>query len=183
MQERGVIGGAVPDGHRTLELGDRRPECVGRGEAVRTVAVDECGDDLCVGGDGVREAQVVAGTKVDVVVDVAVQHRDGHERVRAADLLAVHRMGIRFADDPDTRPPRVAEDCDPRTGHGDSSAKDVVGGDGSTHVAGVVAELPDLRGCLVDEHEVPGCGPHAVVREQRVAGAGGHLFRPLRRDR
>ena len=118
------------------------------------VAAHHDGDDLGVGGDRGVDRQVVGDLQIGVVVDVAVEHGDGVRALRATTgLVAVHRVAVRFADDPDARPPRVAEHRQPGGGRIERCAQEVVGGDRGAQRADVVAELADLGGGLVDEAE------------------------------
>lgn len=60
----------------SLELCHGRDERIFQVDAVTQLARHEAGDDLCVGGDRLCDADPVFDLQVGVVVDVAVQHRE-----------------------------------------------------------------------------------------------------------
>ncbi len=81
-------------------------------------------------------------------------------------------MGVGLGDDPDAGPPGVAEhDGLDRLG-GQGLAQQRVGDHGLADRPGVVAELADLGGRLVDQAQVALGGAHGERAEQRVGGAG-----------
>ena len=165
--------GGGRDGNRALEAGDGVAERGGEVGAVGQAVRHERGDHLRVGGDLGRQAQPAGRLQVGEVVDVAVEGgRDERPRL-AFHLEAVHRMGVGLADDPDARPPGVAEDQRRRPLAREGEAEEVVDEEIGAHGGGVVAELADLRGGLVDEAEVSLRGAHRLRPEQVVARASG----------
>ena len=70
---------------------------------------DQRRDHLGVGGDLRRRPGAARAPEVGVVVDVAVERADDVGPLVAVELLLVQRVRVRLGDDPDARPPRVAE--------------------------------------------------------------------------
>jgi hypothetical protein len=164
---------------RAGESRDRRSEgscrVVTRGDAAR----HEGGNDLRVGGDLGGDGESFLRSQLEVVVDVAVERGDDVRAARGAvGLLGVERVGVGLADDPDARPPGVAEDRRGRAGCRHGPTEEAVGGDRGPEVGGVVAQLTDLGRRLVDEPEAAVDDPHAAVGEERVRAR-----LDLRRDR
>ena len=146
-----------------------------RSHAGHGVPADERRDHLGVGGDVLVDAELVGDPEIGVVVDVAVEGRD-HVRARAGgrrrlELVAVDRVGVRLGDDADARPPRVTEHRGACRRRRDRDAQQVVAGDRGTQRTGVVAELADLGGRLVDERQ------HAVDQPHRTGLVGGVVER------
>ena len=107
---------AIADRHRALERSDRAAERLGVVDPGVEEARHEGGDHLGVGRDRGGDPQVVRDAEVGVVVDVAVERGDDVRRHDAAgllDLVAVQRMGVGLADDPDARPAGVTEHGQP----------------------------------------------------------------------
>ena len=74
-------------------------------------------------------------------------------------LLGVERVGVGLGDDADAGPAGVAEHRGPAVGRGQGQGQQGVVADGRPQRRGVVAELADLGGRLVDEAEAtPGRG-------------------------
>jgi len=121
-----------------------------------------------------REAQLVACTKIGVIVDVTVECGDEIRGSRGGlQLLAVHRVGVGLGNDADARPPRVAEHGHPRTLATDEQPQKVVGGDGTAHHARVVTEFADFGGRFVHEGPCIRRDTHGTGGEQRIVAAIG----------
>ena len=103
-----------------------------------------------------------------MVVHVAVEGR-GHVRAgHAVGLLGAHRVGVGLGDDADAGPAGVAQDHGLGRRGAQGQAQQGVVGDGRPERGGVVPELADLRGRLVDEGEVPVGDPHGPGDEAEV---------------
>ena len=168
-----MISRGRADGHAALELGDRASERFAEvGNAIGDVTSHHRRDHLCIGRDRPGDAQPVADLDVGVIVDVAVEDSN-HVRGTTGllELLAVERVAVGFADDPDTCPTRVAEHGEPRIGLRQRQAQQFVGADRSAQRTSVVAELADLSGGLVHEAEARPCHAHRAVLEQRITVA------------
>ena len=114
------------------------------------------------------KARPSSGTEVGVVVHVAVEG-GGHVRaLHPVGLLGAHRVGVRLGDDADAGPPGVTQHERLGVGPAEGQAQQGVVGDGGPEGGGVVPQLADLGGGLVDEGEVAvgdpdGAGDEAVV--------------------
>ena len=93
---------------------------------------------------------------------------DDERAVALALLGAVDRVGVGLADDADRRPAGVPEHDGDRLVGRDGQAQQVVGPEGVAQRPGVVAQLADLGGRLVDERQAPVDHPHRARAEQRV---------------
>ena len=173
VQVVGRGGSSSADGHAALELGDGATERLAQIDHPRGHMMGHHRrDHLGVGRDRPGDAQAVMDLDVGVVVDVAVEHGD-HVRSAADlfELLAVQRVAVGLADDPDARPTGVAEHAEPRVGMRQSEAQQVVAGNRGAKGASVVAELADLGSCLVHEAEAVTGDAHRAVLEQRIGVA------------
>ncbi len=165
-----VRGGAGADGHRALEGRHRVAEGVGQVGPLCQSVGDEGGDHLGVGGDLGGQPETVGRLQVGEVVHVAVQGGRHVRAGRAVHLEAVDRVGVGLGDDPDARPPGVAQHDSRGTVTRQRQAEEVVGLQISPHGSGVVAQLADLGGRLVDEAEVALHHAHGVGAEELVVG-------------
>ena len=132
---------------------------------------DEGGDDLGVGGDLGGDAQAVERLEVGEVVDVAVERgrrRTGRRPSPSSELSTGWALGwlMMPTDAQRVWPSTTATACVGR----DGQAQQVVGPDGVAQRPGVVAQLADLGGRLVDERQAPVDRPHRARAEQRVGG-------------
>ena len=172
---RSGAGGA--DGDGAVERRDRAPERLDERVPGERVTGDQRRDHLGIGGDLAMDAQPVLDPQVGVVVDVAIERgHDVRTRVLAAtpfELLAVERMGVGLGDDADTRPARVPEHGDLDIGRGQRTSQHRILGDGGAEHAGVVAELADLGGRLVDERQAAVDPAHRLGLVQRIRAPPG----------
>ena len=88
-------------------------------------------------------------------------------------------MGVRFGDDADARPTRMAEHRDSRAGCTERLVQQWVATERGTQRRGVVAELPDLGCHLVRERQDLTVSPYGAARESRI----GACFECRRDDR
>ncbi len=163
QREEQFIGGRVElraDRERPVERGHSRAECLVRVLARGKPAGHERGDHLRVGGDLRWKLQALHRGEVGEVVDVAVECTDHVRRGPATRLLLVERVRVRFRDAADARPPRVSEHNRLRGVRRQDAPEELVAADRSTQLRGVVAELADLRGGLVDERQTVGRHPN-----------------------
>ncbi len=174
-QLRRSLGAGDADGDRSFELDDGASERLGK-PGGGGVTCNERGDHLRVGGDGRRDAQAVLRTQVGVVVDVTVQSCHHVGRLLAAGLFEferVERVGVRFADDADAGPARVAEQRHPGSGRLQRPTQERVGAQRQTECSSVVAEFADLGGRLVDERQTSSGIDDGTGLEQRVGATFG----------
>ncbi len=164
----GLGAGRRGDGHRPLEAGHGVAEGGGEVGAFGDAAGDEGGDDLGVGGDLGGDLQAVERLEVGEVVDVAVERGHDERDVAVTLLGAVDRVGVGLADHADRGPPGVPEDDGHRVVGGHGQAQQVVGPEGVAQRTGVVAQLADLGGRLVDEGQAAVDHPHGARAEQGV---------------
>ena len=96
-------------------------------------------------------AQVLGLAQVGVVVDVAVEggHHVGGDG--PVPLLGVQGVGVGLGDDPDARPPGMADHGGAGAGRGEGPSEEGVGANGGAQRLDVVAEFADLRRRLVHE--------------------------------
>ena len=159
-QAVGGGGGLGGDAHRARELRHRRAEGVLHSGAALHAAGDEGWDDLGVGGDLGRHLQALERLEVGVVVDVAVERAHHVGTLVTVELLVVERVRVGLGDDADTRPAGVAEHHDLGVVVRECEVQQRVVADRGTQHRGVVAELTDLGGGLVDEGELAVGGAH-----------------------
>ncbi len=139
----------------------------------------ERGDHLGVGGDLGVGVQPFERAEVEVVVDVAIE-RAHHVGPGPTRLLLVERMRVRLGDHADAGPAGVAEHHRDRRITRHRTAQQRVGANRVAQHRGVVAELPDLGGRLVDERQgAVGGASHRAGAKQRVLSP----LRELARDR
>jgi hypothetical protein len=170
----GLVARSAGDRHRPFERRHRVAERIGDRGSGRHLARHERGDDLCVGGDRLCQPQLVPCPQVGVIVDVTVEGGDEIRRSRRRlEFLAVHGVRIGFGNDADARPPRVPEHGHPGTLATDEQPQQVVGGNGGTHDARVVAEFADLGGRLVHERPCIRRDAHGTGSEQGIVATIG----------
>ena len=133
---------------------------------------DQTRNDLDVGGDGRIEREAGAAGEIGVVVDVTVQRSDEVRSVPTIERLAVDRAGIGLADDADAGPAGVAEHHHLSGVIRQQRAEQPIGGNRLSECLGVVAELTDLGGLLVDEAE-------HVADPADARTAEGRIVRPI----
>ncbi len=145
-------------------------------------------DHAGIGGDGTGQVQRVVHLDVGMVVDVAVEHRNGVRQLpgaglrcaRLLHLVTVHRVAVGFADDADAGPASVTEHRDAGIGPREGTAQELIVVHGGAQCLDVVAQFADLRGRLVDEAQSVAGQPHGTALEQRVAVALGDRGRHRR---
>ena len=163
------VGRCGTDGDGALERADGTTEALDQIAGRRRRPGHDGRDHLRVGRDGVGDAQPVLGLQVGVVVDVAVQRADDVRTGARTELFLVERVGVRFGDDPDARPARVAQHREPGRRLTEREVQQRIAGDRRAHHPRVVAELADLGGCLVHEAEHGSGDADRSGREQRIA--------------
>ena len=167
----GLVGRGSADRHAALELGDRAPE------RLAEVAYAAAPTWWAITA-GITLASVVIGPAMRRPWWTLRSAWLSTSPLSAAtmygappgllELLAVQRMAVGLADDADAGPAGVAEHRQPCLGLRQREAQQVVAGDRGAQRPGVVAELADLGGRLVDEAEALTGDAHRAVLEQRV---------------
>ena len=160
------------DGHGALEPDHGLAERLVDRQALGELAGQQGRDDLGVGGDLGRDLEPVRRDQVGVVVDVAVEHGGGQRHAGAVQLLGGLRVRVRLGDDADRRPAGVAQDQSLDVVGAQRQVQQLVLGHGGTQGGGVVAQLADLGGRLVDDQQHAVDEPDRARRERAVVPLG-----------